>query len=102
MFKRIVILLLAAAAYAVDFWPSTWLRVQVLHHFGDPPYEGIWILIPHMFLYTTLCALVCAVVWIILAQIKWLPPIPLGRGRGTIFWGLTSAAIIIVGTLAFL
>lgn len=100
--KRIVILLVAAAAYAVDFWPSTMLRTAVLNAYGNPPYEGVWIFIPHVFLYTTLCALVCALAWIVLANMKWLPPIPLGRGRGTIFWGVAGALIVIAAMLAFI
>src|SRR3569832_2405011 len=76
---RLIVLLCAALALASLYWPSEWLRDHVLAEFGNPKYQGIWILIPHLFLYSTLAALVSAVLWIALTAAGWRPA---GAGRG--------------------
>jgi hypothetical protein len=35
--QRAVLVLAAAAAYAVGFWPTWFVRDAVLGHFGNPP-----------------------------------------------------------------
>ena len=55
-FKQIVVVVCAILAFASLFEPSGMLRQAVLAHFNYPPYEGVWILIPHLFLYSTLAA----------------------------------------------
>src|SRR5262245_9169904 len=52
--QRGILIAVAAAAYLVGFWPSWWVRDLVLSALNNPPYEGPWILIPHLVLYTTL------------------------------------------------
>ena len=73
MVKKVAILIIAAGAYAVGFWPTSWVRRAVLKAFGNPPYEGVWILIPHVFLYTTLSAVTCLVLWLALGGAIALP-----------------------------
>ena len=97
MVKKVVILAIAAGAYAVGFWPSWWVRDAVLKAFGHPAYEGVWILIPHVLLYTTLSALTCLVLWLALIQLKWLEPIPFAISRSVVIWGLING---IVGAVA--
>jgi membrane protease YdiL (CAAX protease family) len=97
MLKKIAILMIAAGAYAVGFWPASWIRHAVLEAFGNPPYEGVWILIPHVFLYTTLSGLTCLVLWLALIRSKWLEPIPSAMSRSVVIWGLSSG---IVGAIA--
>ena len=76
MMRKLVLLLCAAAAYAVGFQPTWMLRDSVLAAFGSPAYQGVWILIPHLLLYSTLSALVCLGLWLALIGAKWLPPMP--------------------------
>lgn len=91
--RRAVILVLAAAAFATIFEPSQTVRVDILAAFGNPKYEGLWVLIPHMFLYTTLTSLACAVVWILLMRLGWLPPEDFGLNANVLMLGLLGGAL---------
>ena len=93
MVKKIAILMIAAGAYAVGFWPSWWVRDAVLKAFGRPAYEGVWILIPHVFLYTTLSALTCLILWLALIQLRWLEPMPFAVSRSVAIWGLMGGGV---------
>src|SRR5262249_58809239 len=93
MFKKAALLMIAAGAYAVGFWPTWWVRDAVLKAFGKPAYEGVWILIPHVFLYTTLSALTCLVLWLALIQMRWLEPIPFAISRSVVIWGLIAGGV---------
>lgn len=93
MVKKVAILMIAAGAYAVGFWPTWWVRDAVLKAFGNPAYEGAWILIPHVFLYTTLSALTCLVLWLALIRLKWLEPIPFAISRSVVIWGLIGGSV---------
>jgi membrane protease YdiL (CAAX protease family) len=98
MIKRVALLLIAAGVYAVGFWPTWWVRDAVLEAFGKPAYEGVWILIPHVFLYTTLSALTCLVLWLALIRLKWLEPIPFAMSRSVVIWGLIVGIVSAVAT----
>lgn len=93
MVRKVAILMIAAGAYVVGFWPTWWVRNAVLKAFGNPAYEGVWILIPHVFLYTTLSALTCLVLWLALIQLKWLEPIPSAISRSVVIWGLMGGIV---------
>ena len=93
MAKKAAILMIAAGAYAVGFWPTWWVRDTVLEAFGNPAYAGVWILIPHVFLYTTLSALTCLVLWLALIRSKWLEPMPLAMSRFVVIWGLVGGIV---------
>ena len=93
MVKKVAILMIAAGAYAIGFWPSWWVRDAVLKAFGSPACKGVWILIPHVFLYTTLSALTCLVLWLTLIQLKWLEPIPFAISRSVVIWGLIGGVV---------
>ena len=71
--RRLVILVVASAAFATLFEPSQTVRDELLAAFGKPAYEGIWILIPHIFLYSTLAALACAAAWRVAPYCSTLP-----------------------------
>ena len=98
MIKKVALLMIAAGAYAVGFWPSSWLRVAVLKAFGNPAYKGVWILIPHVFLYTTLSALTCLGLWLVLIQLKWLEPMPFAISRSVVILGLMGGIASAVAT----
>lgn len=99
--RRITMLLAAAVAYAVNFWPNPLLRDAVLNAFGDPPYRGVWRLIPHLFLYTTLQALVCLVLWSVFVRAGWLPKLQLSLRWRTFVWGLAVGLASVAVMVAF-
>lgn len=101
LMQRGVLIAAAAAAYLVGFWPTWRVRDAVLNAFGNPPYEGVWILIPHVFLYTTLQAAVCLVAWTVLARMNWLPALRLSPRLPTIGWGLGAGVLSIAVLVGF-
>lgn len=101
LMQRGTLIGVAAAAYAIGFWPTWWVRDSVLQAFGNPSYEGVWILIPHVFLYSTLQALFCLAAWTILARAGWLPALKLSPRLPTIGWGLAAGLVSIAILVAF-
>lgn len=99
--RRIVLIGAAAAAYVVNFWPSPLLRNAVLNAFGNPPYKGVWLLIPHLFLYTTLQALVCLILWSVLVRAGWMGKLQLSLRWRTFAWGLGAGLFSIAVMVAF-
>ena len=99
LIQRSALVGVAVAAYLVGFWPTWRVRDFVLEAFGNPPYQGLWILIPHLFLYGTLQALFCLVAWHVLARCRWMPALRLSPRAPTIGWGfgvgLLSVAIVV-------
>jgi len=55
--------------------PSQWLRDAVLHALGDPPYRGPWMTFEHLFLFSTLCAATCLILWTAFARRGLMPPL---------------------------
>jgi membrane protease YdiL (CAAX protease family) len=72
-----------------------------LRAFGNPPYQGVWLLIPHLFLYTTLQALVCFVLWSLLARAGWMPPLRPSLRWRTFAWGVLAGLVSVAITVAF-
>jgi membrane protease YdiL (CAAX protease family) len=101
LIARLFILLCAAFAFWCLYWPSDWLRGYVLDAFGNPKYEGVWILIPHVFLYSTLAALVAAVLWVLLAGARLLPPILLRFDADVALWGIAGGVATLALVLAY-
>ena len=101
LMQRSTLIAVAVMAYVIGFWPTWWLRDFVLHAFGDPPYQGVWILLPHVFLYTTLQALFCLVAWTVLARLQWMPALRLSPRLSTLGWGLAAGLVSIAILVAF-
>lgn len=101
LLQRGILVAAAAAAYLAGFWPSWWLRDLVLRGLGNPPYEGTGILIPHVFLYTTLQALFCLAAWTALARLHWMPALRLSPRLPTFAWGLGAGLLSIAVLVAF-
>lgn len=99
--KQATLVVCTVLAVATLFAPSDWLREYVLSQSGNPPYKGIWILIPHVFLYSTLTALTCALMWLLLWRARWIEPAQ-WRLNGTVFvWGITGGLGALGVTIAF-
>lgn len=101
LMKRGTLIVVATAAYLVGFWPTWWVRDFALNAFGDPPYEGVWILVPHVFLYSTLQALFCLGAWIILARLQWIPALRLSPRLSTFGWGIAAGLVSIALLVGF-
>ena len=99
--QRGILIAAAAAAYLVGFWPSWWARDLVLRALDNPPYQGLGILIPHLFLYTTLQALCCLAAWTVLARLRWMPALRLSPRLPTLGWGLGGGLLSIAVLVAF-
>jgi membrane protease YdiL (CAAX protease family) len=101
MMQRGTLIAVAATAYLIGFWPTWWLRDLVLRAFDNPGYEGLWILIPHVFLYSTLPALFCLAAWSVLARLRWMPALRLSPRLSTFGWGLGAGLLSIAILVAF-
>jgi len=95
--QKLIILACVALAYGSQFWPESLVLEYGLKWLGYPSYHGFTgIFLPHLLLYTTLMAAVCAVFWLILAKLGWMPPPAFGNVRISLKLG------IIVGLIAIL
>jgi membrane protease YdiL (CAAX protease family) len=99
--QRGILIAVAAAAYLVGFWPTWWVRDLVLRTFNNPPYEGVWILIPHLFLYSSLQALFCLAAWTVLARLQWMPALRLSPRLSTLGWGFGAGILSIAILVTF-
>jgi len=99
--QRSTLIAAATAAYLIGFWPTWWLRDFALQSFDNPSYQGVWILIPHVFLYSTLPALFCLAAWIVLARLKWMPALRLSPRWPTFGWGFGVGLVSIALLVAF-
>jgi membrane protease YdiL (CAAX protease family) len=99
--QRVTLIAVAAAAYLIGFWPTWWVRDLVLRAFHKPAYEGLWILIPHVLLYSTLPALFCLAAWTVLARMQWMPALRLSPHWSTFGWGLGVGLVSLAATVGF-
>ena len=80
--QRAIVLACVALAYGSTWWPEHWVLVHGMAWLGEPGYAGfVGKFLPHLLLYSTLPALVCAALWLILSNAKLLAPIPLTPGH---------------------
>jgi len=101
LIQRSTLIAAAAAAYLIGFWPTWRLRDTVLQSFGNPDYQGVWVLIPHVFLYSTLPALFCLAAWAVLARMGWMPALKLSLRWRTFFWGLGAGLVSLAVLVGF-
>lgn len=101
LIQRSTLIAAAAATYLIGFWPTWKLRDVVLQAFDNPPYEGAWILIPHVFLYSTLPALFCLAAWAVLARAGRMPALKLSFRWRTFGWGLGAGLVSIAILVGF-
>src|SRR5262249_30322916 len=87
--------------YVIGFWPTSFVRDAVLRAFDHPRYEGVWILIPHLFLYTTLPALFCLVAWTLFARAQWMPAFKLSARLPALGLGLGVGLVSVAAVVAF-
>lgn len=100
--QRIALLALAVGVFVLGLWPTWFVRDAVLAMFGMPAYTGVWILIPHVLLYSTLSALVGLSLWFWLARTGWVGSPDLRLDREVLTWGVLSGLVVIALTVAAL
>ena len=101
--QRAIVLACVALAYGSTWWPEHWVLVHGMAWLGEPSYAGfVGKFLPHLLLYSTLPAVVCAALWLILSNAKLLAPIPLTRGHNLVGYGVLGAAVAIVATVALI
>lgn len=98
---RAVLVVAAALVYVIGVWPTRWLIRTVLNAAGDPPYQGLWKLLPHVFLYSTLAAICAAIVWFLLWRARRLEPAQLGAGRNMGTLAVLGAAGGVIAILVY-
>jgi len=96
-----VLLACVALAFVSGFWPNSLILKYGIEALGYPPYQGFTgAFLPHLLLYSTLPALVCAILWLILSKRGLLMPMPLGNVRTSIpigiAVGLVSLAMLLL------
>jgi len=97
LLPKLVVLLCVALAYGSQFWPESVLFYDGMKWLGNPPYDGFTgAFLPHLLLYTTLMAAVCAVFWAILASVGWLPWPQFGNVKSAIKLGILVGLISVV------
>ena len=102
---RVALLASCTIVYATGLWPSWQLRDYVLRAAGSPAYSGVWKLLPHLLLYSTLAAIVAAIAWRFHARAGVLEGPPLGKGQRTVtsvLWGAVAAVAITLGAFLVL
>lgn len=92
----------AGIVYGSTFRPSEWVRDGALSLIGPRPYEGIWILIPHLLLYGTMTAALAAICWTILARSNAMPPPGLGSSKPVLAWAMIGGIASVIASLLFL
>lgn len=101
--QRALLLASAAAVYALHFWPATQVRNAGLIALGSPQYVGFkGIFVPHLLLYSTLPAVVAALLWIAFVRNRLLPAPSLGRPDASqLRAGVVGGCVALVATVAF-
>ena len=89
-----------AIAVGSNFWPGRAVLTFGLSVLGNPPYEGfVGAFLPHLLLYSTVMALVSAILWWILMQARILKGPRFGNVRQSIGLGLVGGIAGIILTL---
>jgi membrane protease YdiL (CAAX protease family) len=72
--QRALLIASVGAVYAVNFWPSTQVRNWGLSALGHPAFVGFGgVFLPHLLFYSTLTAVVAALIWWSLVSTRILP-----------------------------
>jgi len=100
--QRALLIIGAAAVYAIGFWPSRKLASYGLNWLGNPPYAGFkGLFLPHLLFYSTLTAIAAAGLWFAFVRSGMLPAPQLGRPTGRqIGAGVIGGLVALIVTLA--
>jgi len=101
--QRALLIISAAAVYAVNFWPSMQVTNAGLIALGSPKYVGFkGIFLPHLLLYSTLTACVAALLWFTFVRARILPAPRLGRPTARqLGAGVVGGILALIATVVF-
>lgn len=90
----------AALAFGSQFWPTPFLLGRGLAWLGNPPYRGFTgIFLPHLLLYTTASACLCALLWLVLAKAGLLPRPRFGNLGPALTLGIVGGLVLFLFAL---
>jgi len=103
LMQRALLIISAAAVYAVNFWPSMQVTNAGLIALGSPKYVGFkGIFLPHLLLYSTLTACVAALLWFTFVRARILPAPRLGRPTARqLGAGVVGGILALIATVVF-
>jgi len=101
--QRALLIISAAAVYAVNFWPSTQIRNAGLIALGNPEFAGFeGIFLPHLLLYSTFLALVAALFWFAFVRARILPAPQLSQPTARqLSSGVVGGITALIASVAF-
>ena len=103
LMQRALLIISAAAVYAVNFWPSMQVTNAGLIALGSPKYVGFkGVFLPHLLLYSTLTACVAALLWFTVVRARILPAPWLGRPTARqLGAGVVGGILALIATVVF-
>jgi len=97
---KTLIILAVLVAYGSVFWPGRQVLGVGMQALGNPPYQGfVGIFLPHLLLYSTTTALVCAVLWALFVRSGTLPSAELGNVPRAVVPGVIGGLLALALTL---
>ena len=103
LMQRALLIISAAAVYAVNFWPSMQVTNAGLIALGSPKYVGFkGVFLPHLLLYSTLTACVAALLWFTFVRARILPAPRLGQPTARqLGAGVVGGILALIATVVF-
>ena len=103
LMQRALLIISAAAVYAVNFWPSMQVTKAGLIALGSPEYVGFkGMFLPHLLLYSTLTACVAALLWFTFVRAHILPAPRLGPATARqVGAGVVGGIVALIATVVF-
>ena len=103
LMQRALLIISAAAVYAVNFWPSMQVTNAGLIALGSPKYVGFkGMFLPHLLLYSTLTACVAALLWFTFVRAHILPAPRLGQPTARqLGAGVVGGIVALIATVVF-
>ena len=98
---KAILLACAVIAYVSGYWPNRLVLQQGMKALGNPAYEGFaGAFLPHLLLYSTLPALLCALMWVVLSRKRMMMSMPFGNIRDSLSIGVATGIATLVVLLA--
>lgn len=100
--RKLLILAVVAFVYVCAFWLADVVRIAAQTAIGPKPYEGLWLFLPHLLLYTTFTAAVAGACWYALARTGDVPGEWFRPTRESVLWGAIGGVLSTIACIAFL
>jgi membrane protease YdiL (CAAX protease family) len=96
-----LIILAVLVAYGSSFWPGHLVLGAGMEALGNPEHQGfVGIFLPHLLLYSTLTAFVCAALWAIFVRSRLLPSLELENAKRAVLPGVIGGLLALALTLS--